>query len=184
MTRRAPLMHRSRDTVDASRAPSRATCLVLSPRRHSRARDAPPAPPLARLARTHPLWTDSPGNLLPVLFVLTRRRSTRRVGGLASMRVRALALDCPRGPPGSDLPSPFGLSWMYAACVLRYVRSFGPPFVSLTAHQTDRLAARSAPTRYRLRISIRYVPLFTRRSGPDPGRNESSLSFVETSMCF
>ena len=72
------MTRRSRDTVDALRAQSRSPSLVLSPRRHPHAHYGLPAPPLARLAHAHPLWTDSPGNMLPVLFVLTRRRSTRR----------------------------------------------------------------------------------------------------------
>ena len=92
MTRRARMTHRARDTVDASRAQSRSTCLVLPSCHHPRARYAPPPLSIARLAPTHSLWTDNPGNMLPVLFVLTRRRSTRRVGGLASLRVpRVLA---------------------------------------------------------------------------------------------
>ena len=147
-------------TLLTRRAPSRSTCLVLHFGRDPRAHYAPPPPAIALLAHAYSLWTDSSGNMLRVLFVLTRRQSTRRVGGLASTRVLALALDCPRGSPGSDLPSPFGLSWMYAACALRYVQSFGPTFASLTAPQTDRLAARCVCTRYRLRVSIRYVPLY------------------------
>ena len=77
----------ARDSVDASRAQS--LDLSRSPSSlNPRARHAPPPPSIALFAHAHPLWTDSPGNMLPVLFVLTRRQSTRRVGGPASSHSR------------------------------------------------------------------------------------------------